>query len=354
MSNYPHMQQGPRTGWAIVLAALMVWGCGADVDVAVIGTADAALLADGGGVVVGAGTDGGAVGGVNDGCSAIAAAVCEARLSCRPHYLQVDYGTLAVCVARETLRCHRLAAAVGAGGLTATVDACVKAVAAAPCDLVAPGALPRCTWRPGKRAAGAGCGADSQCIGLVCIKKGSGCGTCAGVAGLGEVCAVGQCAPTAACAAVAGVGPRCVAKRPIGGACNDNAVFESECAHGLWCRGGVCAAEATVPGGGCATSDGARCSHELGFTCDQNVETCVEAAMSPPGKSCNVTGISAGVVSECFDGRCLNQNDFGAGTCMAYVADGAACDSWEGPPCRPPARCRDKTCALPPDAACVP
>jgi hypothetical protein len=106
---------------------------------------------------------------------------------------------------------------------------------------------------------------------------------------------------------------------------------------------GTCTAEATTMGAPCdatlRTATG--CNRTYGLWCNATSKMCTAitfvAANAPCGEG------SDGNLSECSGGgECIGAT-FGLmpklGTCQAPAADGSACDTMNGPPCLPPARC---------------
>lgn len=288
---------------ACIALALFALGCGADSDQPVVGTADAGPLAGQDGQLVG-GQPGGAAGGSWLACGDVAKATCAALQRCDPHWLQIDFGTVAACEPRVQQACATEASAMDAGGLALPLQSCLQQLAT-DCRAQRSGHLPTCALKAGARALGAVCALDSQCQSQNCKPTGSskpGCGVC-------------QVQPAVA-------------------SCPD-----PSCPPTLTSVDADCKA--------------APCAHQLGLQCEKQTLRCETIPMHGPGTTCDMTTIATGKLQECHDGACMNQNDMGRGTCMAYAADGASCGWWTGPACRWPARCVDGKCTQT-AAACDP
>lgn len=285
----PHHRSLDRVGLLVAGSlALIVAACSAEPDVAVVGQAQPGPGEQRRFVVAAR---------VQNGCDQVAAAYCAALARCNPHWLAVDFADEADCTARMALGCSRNAAAPGAAGLVDDLGACLDPLATS-CATLIPGTLPTCGFRPGAAAAGAACAVDGQCASLRCNLDAAGCGVCAKTAAVADACG-----------------------------------------------GGPCPDEARVEGADC--SEGG-CAHALGLHCHGPTKRCRSIPMRPAGEGCDMTGIMTGALSECRQGACRNQNDMGAGHCLAFAADGAECGGWDGPRCQPPARCIAGRCAVPP------
>lgn len=302
-------RRGPLLAGLVLL--LMTPACSIDPDVAVTGNADGWVQVDGGALVPG-------VVAVPPSqwsrCGLLAAAHCAALARCQPHLFEIDYDDEALCVGREQLRCSLMVSAPGSGGFAQGTAECAAIISQAACDDVGIAGPAGCAFVSGDMQDGADCAFDNQCASKRCASKTGGCGRC-----LPAVVAPINCAPAGA--------------------------EGSFCGYGKVCAAGSCIAQGGA-GDSCAGSN-AGCHHALGLVCHNVEKVCVAAPMAIAGANCNMTGISTDVIRECRDSRCMNQNDFGAGHCVAYAADGAACTDWDGPPCRPPAACTEGVCVLP-------
>jgi len=123
------------------------------------------------------------------------------------------------------------------------------------------------------------------------------------------------------------------------------------CESGLGCAG---ASSTTGVSGTCELAlqtVGATCgSKNMGLNCDDTIglwclnSACGSVTYAGDGMPC---GYVAGGVAECTSGTCYSSGGpyftyTGAtrtGTCKAFAADGAACDTSSGPGCRGPSRC---------------
>lgn len=326
---------------SLVAVAAVALGCGEATSVVAVGVADATAGSEAG-VVIGGVPVAPAVAG---SCADLAAAYCQKLAACLPHDADIDYADPAVCKARETLRCASWLSAPDASPSTASIAACMAQIAADDCNGIGYGGPPRCFFAAGSRPVGHPCSVDSQCAGKFCQASGSACGVCASEAVIGQACGPKQCAAGLACVYdPAQKGYRCRARAQLGQPCNDNVKYETACAYGLVCSGGLCA-KAGQLGQSCQQ---VACDHAKGLDCDKTSRTCVAIPMAAAGQACTVSGMGANTYVECRDGLCVNQNDMGSGHCAAYAPDGAACDGWNGPPCRTPAVCKGGLCQMPP------
>ena len=284
------------------------------------------------------------------GCQGLATTYCAKLATCLPHDMQIDYAEPAVCVQREALRCSLGFVAAGASTALTALAGCQHQIGTQSCDFIDYGGPPRCWFEAGQLKGGAACAFDNQCIGKFCQKSGnSPCGVCANESALGAKCAPNQCAAGLACVFDgAQKSFRCSTKLAVGGACTPGAKYESLCGYGLVCAAGQCVAASGL-GHDCKTVG---CNHDQGLDCHKQTGKCVAIPMSTAGSGCSQSGIGSDHDRECFDGRCLNRNDRGNGTCKAYAVDGGKCESWTGSACRVPAVCQGGSCVLPGSAKC--
>ncbi len=282
--------------------------------------------------------------GTADGALAVASAYCTRLFACQPHDAAIDYTNANVCTQRELLRITKATAAAGASTSSAILTGCAVAIAAATCDAVHYGGPPRCYFAAGGRPSGKACAWDSQCQGKVCVRKGAEtCGTCGSEGQAGDTCSPGTC--TAGLACVFDEQAKkflCRPRSKVGEPCNAGVKYEPVCGYGLVCDGAKCAPAGALaspcPAGGC--------DHDLGLDCHKQTKVCTAIPMGAAGASCSVNGIGHDLFKECQDGLCLNRNDMGNGTCMAYAADGGKCGAWSGPACRVPAVCVAGVCTV--------
>lgn len=332
------------TRWAF-FAGLLAVACSPTPDVAVVSPTDALGVSPDGQIGSDA-TPGGVAGGTWLACLDLAQAYCTRLQACLPVQVAGDYGTQATCAQREALRCTSVLTAPFVVWDAAGLAACRATVLQGTCDDLVPGALPVCAYQPGGLPDGSPCGHDAQCKGGWCQLDGKACGKCGPRVPVGAKCVWSQCQPPAACIwNPQAKEQRCVARAMPGQACQS----EPGCVLGHVCQQGKCRAE-TALGQACKAGD---CDGRLGHDCDQKTQTCLAVPLNEAGTLCNVTGISTDHRWLCRDSDCKNQNDFGKGECQAYAADDAPCKAWEGPPCRPPATCREGFCRLPTPGACV-
>ena len=100
---------------------------------------------------------------------------------------------------------------------------------------------------------------------------------------------------------------------------------------------GTCQAELTTAGATCDAKKktAADCSRDAGLYCAM-AGMCAALATAADGMPC---GNVSGVITVCTFGACFGASGMTPGTCHAGAADGAACDTVDGPDCQAPARC---------------
>jgi hypothetical protein len=273
---------------------------------------------------------GGSTGGIGGGVSTDTAttdaanAYCNRAQACAPAYVTLGFGDVATCSSRYK---QVLVASFGAEGSVETADqieACAQALPNTTCaDLIGNNAPPACQSVPGTLADGAACGSDSQCKGGSChLALGSVCGTCgeravSGAACLGDDdCQYGLACIGGACAPYGAENATCDATHP--------------CRPDLGCKGGTCTAPSPV---GTACQVSAECDNLHGVFCDPTTMKCATVAFAAPSAACGYVGgqlvACAGPGGQCSGDTAPTYQ----GTCVPYAADGAACDTANGPLC---------------------
>ncbi len=241
-------------------------------------------------------------------CTALAQAECKTFEECNRAILEVQYGTIENCRARRKINCLGSAAAPGSGWSLANVEACIKSKATQTCMQSAHGPhAPECT-PTGSLEMGAPCGFGIQCKSGNCVVASGACGTCGSPAkALGETCSGFECVSglfcvASKCTAAAGTGEACAPDKP--------------CWIGATCVAGTCVAKAKK-GESCATLP---CDGRLAFSCDETSKVCVDFTFAKTGEACGPPS--------CKGDICRPTSDAGtAGTCVARLPDGAACDA---------------------------
>jgi hypothetical protein len=284
-------------------------------------------------------------------CGAYAQAYCGKRQSCSNGTLITrDWGDMSTCLAREELSCTNSLAAPHTGKTTAAVEQCAGGIPSSSCADFLDGNLPAGCNPTGPGAAGAPCSFNAQCASRYCSGiRSATCGTCAAPPAAGSGCATSNCAPNQACIWNNVVTNVCEPYVGIGAACG--AFANPLCESDLGCAG---ASSTTGVGGTCEPAlqtAGVTCgSKNMGLNCDGTVglwclnSSCGSVAYVGDGMPCGYVGSG---VAECTSGTCYSSGGpyftyMGAtrtGTCKAFAADGAACDTSSGPGCLGSARC---------------
>jgi hypothetical protein len=300
-------------------------------------------------------------GGADDGapntpCGRYAQAYCDKRESCTNGSLITrDFGDMTTCVTRETLACTDALAAPRTGQTEALVEQCTTAMPSYACADFMDNNLPETCNPLGPAAEGEPCTFNAQCSSGYCADdRYSTCGTCAEPPSALSSCAFSNCGHDQACIWNAVVNNVCEPYVPTGSACG--AYSNPICEADLTCAG---ASSATGIGGTCEPALetlGMTCgSQNMGLGCDTTRGLWCTA---PPdqGASCGSIvyvgdgmpcGYVSGGVAECTSGTCYSSGGpyftytgtTTTGTCKAFAADGAACDTMAGPECLSPARC---------------
>ena len=368
-----------KTGWlGVVLAsvlgsALAVFACGGT-------TGGAASASDAGGTTDGA-TDG-AADGATDGtqaCTDYATARCQKSDSCTAGLASRErFGDLATCVARGVLGCKAALAAADTAATPAFFASCALALPMSSCaDFQDAANIPEaCLNLAGPRANGAACATNAQCKSSWClVEPSAACGACADRPAAGATCTVdAECGARGLfCSKAKTCEPLQAASAP----CDDARI----CGSGLQCIGqtktqpGTCQTAVATAGAACDPKEatGPGCDNRLGLYCGLDDKCAADALVMAPGACGRLVDFDGGVadggasdagakevsVARCLGGASCAPTTAAKGTCVAPAADGAACDSVNGPPCLSPARCITTsdastagTCQLPGAAAC--
>jgi hypothetical protein len=268
-------------------------------------------------------------------CTDLETALCNKIESCDPFYITDTYGTVAACVQRDLLACLVTAAA------PSDIEACAQSTPAETCDQLFGNNEPAACNYVGPMPQGGSCSQNAQCDTRtefcegdpgqtcgVCSPRVGAMGACSddSVCQLGLSCAIPNGDTLGTCAVPAAAGEECDENQPCAGTlvCTDN---------------GVCGPALQV-GAACASQD---CDESQGVFCNTALGVCTQYQAASPGDACGVCAAS---------GFCRTDSDLGTGTCLAAAADGAACDTTNGPLCTPPAACTNGLCELPVAQVC--
>jgi hypothetical protein len=291
------------------------------------------------GGTAGTGGTGGAGPTAGQACADLAAAECQKISQCNPWYLQKYFGDVDTCKMRYTsTSCSSYLGLANSSDTPSTYEACAAAITSANCQqwLDSDAVLNACLPTPGMLASGATCGTAAQCQTANCnFPSGGTCGTCGPQNGAGAQCTSdGQCSGNLFC-----ISGQCGMPGGAGATCSSTA----PCVNSLACAGGRCAIAAKA---GEACSSTLPCDGHAGLTCRNSV--CQNLQYVAKGQPCNpAQGRECGQ-----SGFCKGSTSTADGTCLAFAADGAACDTTNGPICMPYARCASGFCKVYDPSAC--
>jgi hypothetical protein len=278
-------------------------------------------------------------------CADIAAVRCNQRATCSNGTgITRVYGDQTTCLAREKLSCTNALAAKNSGNTPDRVEQCAAALKAESCADYFALVTPAACINTGTLSDGTACAFAGQCSSTYCTNDANAaCGVCGQpVAANGDCTNGGTCARGATCATTPGsmgMMMSCITPAAAGASCSRVA----PCGTGLTCVGaigmgpnampGSCMASGTMAGVACdptaRTAPG--CDRAVGLFCNTTSKTCTAVTYAANGATCGVG--SDGNLTDCAGGTC-----FGT-TCKAAAADGAACDTVNGPDCLAPAKC---------------
>ena len=318
-------------------------------------------------------------------CAVLAQAQCERRQLCTntamgsggtalyPEgvYVMNTYGDMATCLARQQLACMNNGNAPGTGTNPTQLENCASEYGTWSCvDLFDGNANSPPDCAPaGKLANGQPCAMAGQCASRFCAgTKNASCGLCADEPLDGAVCAASGCAPGQECKAESNGDLLCHTRRPVG---DTTCTSDLPCQAFSTCVGasatdaaktGVCTAASSALGAACGGSNPG-CDGNLGLVClgPNGAKTCQQIAYASAGSACGtlVDGARAECISaDCFTTTGPASTSDTTAVCIARAADGAACDTQQGPICLAPARCvtspgaTSGTCTVPSAALC--
>lgn len=284
-----------------------------------------------------------------------------------------NYGTMAVCVQRQTMNCTNALMAPDNGNTPKQVELCVAALPGEMCASFFDNMPPMACTPTGPRPAGATCTFNGQCMSGSCNgTKDSVCGTCGSAPAVGEDCSDSTCAEGDRCL---GATNTCAAIVGLNGTCDNT----HPCDRGFSCVGadaktmtsGICEAASNSVGTPCGgTMPG--CDPTLGLYCGgpSGAKTCQRvvypgyngtvgadggvvandggsgdgASGAPPTPSGTPCGqLADGTRVGCVAGDCYTATGLATGSdlgsCQPFAHDDDACDTVLGPGCMAPARC---------------
>ena len=281
----------------------------------------------------------------NDQAAAdVAKAFCQKFQSCAPLYIQVSYGDEATCETRFKLAVAPTLTANGTGATTGQYESCSSELANASCDDMLSRNFPQsCRTVAGSLGDGTACGVDAQCKGKLCrLADNSNCGACSTIGAGGAACTSdSECDYGLTCA-----NKVCVQYGAAGASCDTT----HPCKPTLACNNGTCATPGEA-GAACPMLGGGGCDTLKGLYCNAS-KVCASVATGNAGQACGYD-VSAATYTVCTaSGTCKLNTGSTAGTCMAPAADGAACDTTNGPSCTPPATCSGGVCKIADPSTC--
>lgn len=306
-------------------------------------------------------------------CTDLAAARCAQRATCTNNTgITRAYGDMTTCLAREKLSCTNALAAKGTGNSPDRAEQCATALATASCADYFAGNAPAACINTGTFADATSCAFGGQCSSTYCTGTATAaCGTCGQPLASGADCSNGgTCARGETCFTTPGsngTAATCIVEGAQGASCSRT----MPCATGLSCVGatnggnpmpGTCMPAGATVGAPCdpLSRTAAACDRSKGLWCNATSKTCTAVVYAANGASCGVG--TDGNLTDCSGGVCYGATLGGttpiAGTCKADAADGAACDTANGPGCTLPARCVTAagstagTCTLPDATRC--
>jgi hypothetical protein len=279
-------------------------------------------------------------------CTALAAATCAKLDLCVKNGVASRYGDMDTCQTRQKTLCVTALGANGTGQTPEHELGCAMAIPAATCQDDINGNIAACQAPPGKFANGKACTYNAQCQSAICSStRGTNCGICSDPSTAGADCSAQACSRGFEC--VTNNATSTQTCQPVtytaGGACGATAPCGSElnCVGSTMTTMGTCQTQVGTMGAACdpRAQTGPRCQTDQGLFCDGTSKTCVAVPYNMPGGACGFDRTSG------MDALCTGASDcFGAGggtqgTCTALAADGAGCDTANGPSCMAPARC---------------
>lgn len=286
-------------------------------------------------------------------CSTQAQSTCAKTQECSNYSFVVNFTSMSDCIARYKQVCLNYLGLPGSTRTLADVQRCATAYASLSCqDYYDPTSPAQTSCRfAGTLADGIACGAGEQCkTGYCKITDQSGCGVCAQYVKIGSPCqntvSSPSCEPGANCTGATG-SQTCTALGGLGSTCNSN--NGPYCKYPFPCRSGVCSQPRNL-GDSCDPTVGLECDAIKTEQCSSTSRKCEQLyTFVTTGMSC--TRPTMPPYPTCSGGsRCSSTS--GSGTCIAPLADGAACTDPGPPSCQAPAGCRSGFCRFAAPASC--
>jgi hypothetical protein len=278
-------------------------------------------------------------------CSDLATAECSKLEGCSSTIMEIRYGSVATCEARQLAICMNALAAPSTGNTASKTEACVEAYASWACtdyfnNVNSPAA---CAQPTGDIALGQACNFPAQCVtGFCAVPPNAACGTCAAAPSPDDSCAnLTSCGPGLLCLSSA---------RVCGtyGVANATCSAAAPCGAHLSCIGaeatkgipGRCEPSTPLIGGACDPTfvKGPGCDYDDGLVCNSKSRHCERLTVSPAHGPCDSNDSQYAACST--SGICTTTLPAATGVCVPAAPDGKGCSTAStGPGCLAPARC---------------
>jgi hypothetical protein len=296
------------------------------------------------------GGDGGGGGvSVQQACQDQSHARCTLLQSCSPERIQAQFGDEPTCEQRYTENCVTSLGAPSTGNSATITEGCSQAFASWACTdfLNDENIPPACAQVTGSIATGAACGFPGQCqSGFCAIAPDAACGVCDSPPAAGDSCAqLTTCGAGLVCTTDTFT---CVVLAAQGASCGKGA----PCGAGLSCVGanasksiqGTCQTSVAQSGAACDPTGqtSAGCERNQLLTCNTQSKECAALTVAAGGQPCGTNDVNDQTALCSANGVCTGQGTGTPptpGTCTAAAADGAACDTVNGPGCMLLSRC---------------
>ena len=288
-------------------------------------------------------------------CAGTAHTSCSISDSCQGGWATLTYGSLEACDERGAEACEKRAASAGKGYGVREIKTCEANQLAQTCEEWVGTLTPGCGF-VGLRGNGAPCLYGSQCASGFCDEyryytTRNVCGVCATPPPEGGACN-SSCGGDGMVSCVHDDGAatgHCVRLGARDDACDKTA----PCGTGLGCAipsgetSGRCLPTMGDVGDACDDQVGPFCDYRRRIYCNHSTSTCTAAQNAALGQPCGT--LASGEIAQCVESAChAEQAEAVAGTCIAYLPDGAACTFGPGTirQCAPPALCASGVCRI--------
>ena len=294
------------------------------------------------------GTGDGGGGGISaqQACQDEAHARCTRYQSCAPGRVAIQYGDEGTCESRYAANCVTALSAPSNGNTPTLAEGCGQAFAVWDCtDFLNDANIPAaCAQATGSIATGTACSFAGQCqTGFCAIPPSASCGVCAAPPSAGDSCAqLSTCGPGLVCTTDT---QTCVALAAQGATCGKGA----PCGAGLSCVGsqpandvaGTCQPAGAQAGAACdpTVQTSAGCDRNQLLACNTQTKQCAALTVAAAGQPCGTNDVNDQTAFCSSNGVCSSTAANMPGTCTAAAADGAACDTQNGPGCMLLSRC---------------